>query len=91
LSPTCNRQTLDKPSVFHYNDDWGEEPGLYTRGGTGDAQYVQVQNVDACSLVAFGGDNTIYILASSTARTLIWAQFTLTHTLQSPDLFHIGN
>ncbi len=40
-----NEQTLDNLLVFHYNDDWTEEPGPYTRGGAGDAQYVQVQNV----------------------------------------------
>jgi hypothetical protein len=41
-----NGQALDDLLVFHYDGDWIEEPGPYIRGGTGDAQYVEVQNVD---------------------------------------------
>jgi C1A family cysteine protease len=41
-----NGQILDDLLVFHYDGDWIEEPGPYTRSGTGDAQYVEAQNVD---------------------------------------------
>lgn len=40
-----NCLALDSLHVFHYSDGWTEEPGPYTRGGTGEAQYVQVQDV----------------------------------------------
>jgi hypothetical protein len=37
--------SLDDLLAFRSDGDWVEEPGPYTHGGTGDAQYVQVQNV----------------------------------------------
>jgi len=38
--------------LYHYMGSWQEEPGPYSNGGSGDAQYVQVQNVDDFSLFA---------------------------------------
>lgn len=45
-----NGQSLNDLLVFHYEGDWMEEPGPYTCGGAGDAQFVEVQNVDDFSL-----------------------------------------
>jgi hypothetical protein len=58
-----NDQQLDDLLVFHYNADWTEEPGPYTRGGSGDAQYVEAQNVDNFSLFALdtGGPPAVYL------------------------------
>ncbi|MFO7742596.1 MAG: S8 family serine peptidase [Anaerolineae bacterium] len=47
-----NGQPLSDLRVFHYDGGWTEEPGPYTCGGAGDAQYVEVQNVDDFSLFA---------------------------------------
>ncbi len=60
-----NGLTLADLLVFHYDADWIEEPGPYTSGGTGDAQYVQAQNIDDFSLFALGEEppsgGTIYL------------------------------
>ena len=49
----------DNLLLYHYSSQWDEEPGPYANGGSGDGQYVQVQNVDDYSLFAldqeFGG------------------------------------
>jgi N-acetylneuraminic acid mutarotase len=49
-----NGQTLDDLVVFHYAGGWPDEPepGPYTRGSAGDAQYVEAQNVSGFSLFA---------------------------------------
>jgi len=63
-----NGQVLDDLLVYHYDGDWTEEPGPYTRGGTGDAQYVQAQNVDDFSLFALdipgGGVANVHVSIS---------------------------
>jgi hypothetical protein len=58
-----NGLTLDDLLVFHYDGDWTEEPGPYTSGGTGDAQYVEAQNIDDFSLFALGKSEpaTVYL------------------------------
>jgi hypothetical protein len=58
-----NGLTLGDLLVFHYDGDWTEEPGPYTSGGTGDAQYVEAQNVDDFSLFALdkSGPATVYL------------------------------
>ncbi len=60
-----NSLTLGDLLAFHYDGDWIEEPGPYSSGGTGDAQYVQVQNVDDFSRFALGTEadtsGTIYL------------------------------
>ena len=61
-----NGQALNDLLVWHYSGSWAEEPGPYTRGGAGDAQYVQVQNVNDFSpfaLAAAGGGitSTVYL------------------------------
>ena len=60
-----SNQVLNDLLVYHYDGDWTEEPGPYTRGGAGDAQYVQAQNVDDFSLFAVGraggGSGIIYL------------------------------
>jgi hypothetical protein len=58
-----NGQPLNDLLVFHYDGDWIEEPGPYTRGGAGDAQYVEAQNVDGFSPFALGrsGPATVYL------------------------------
>jgi hypothetical protein len=52
-------------SAYHYEGAWAEEPGPYTRGGSGNAQYVEAQNVDGFSLFALdgpaGGQAAIYL------------------------------
>jgi hypothetical protein len=50
-----NGLDLDDLLVFHYVDGWTEEPGPYTHGGAGDAQYVEVQNVGGFSPFALDG------------------------------------
>jgi hypothetical protein len=54
---------LEDLLVFHYIDEWTEEPGPYTRGGAGDGQYVEAQNVDDFSLFALdsAGGGFIYL------------------------------
>jgi len=47
-----NAMALEDLVVFHDVGDWIAEPGPYTRGGTGDAQYVEAQNVDDFSRFA---------------------------------------
>jgi hypothetical protein len=44
--------TLEDLLVFHYVGEWMEEAGPYIRGGTGDGQYVEVENVDDFSRFA---------------------------------------
>jgi len=58
-----NGQTLEDLLVFHDNGGWTEEPGPYTRGGVGDAQYVQAQDVDDFSLFALdtAGGGLVYL------------------------------
>ena len=58
-----NGQTLEDLLVFHDSGGWTEEPGPYSRGGTGDAQYVQAQNVDDFSLFALdtAGGGLVYL------------------------------
>jgi hypothetical protein len=58
-----NGQTLNDLLVLHYMDgEWVEETGPYTRGGSGDAQYVEVQNVDDFSFFALGRKGgTVYL------------------------------
>jgi hypothetical protein len=59
-----NGQVRDDLLVYHYDSGWMEEPGPFARGGAGDAQYVQAQNVGGFSLFALGraGDNnSIYL------------------------------
>ena len=52
-----NGQLLDDLLVFHYDGDWMEEPGPYIRGGAGDAQYVEAQNVDDFSPFVLDSDS----------------------------------
>jgi hypothetical protein len=47
-----NGMTLGDLLVYRYVADWTAEPGPYTRGGAGDAQYVEAENVDDFSLFA---------------------------------------
>ena len=47
-----NSLLLNDLLVFHYDGVWTQEPGPFTRGGSGDAQYVQAANVDGFSLFA---------------------------------------
>ncbi|MGD9030735.1 MAG: DNRLRE domain-containing protein, partial [Anaerolineae bacterium] len=58
-----NGMPLEDLLVFHYIDEWTEEPGPYTRGGAGDGQYVEAQNVDDFSLFALdsAGGGFIYL------------------------------
>ena len=57
-----NGQPLNDLLVLHYADgEWVEEAGPYTRGGIGDAQYVEAQNVDDFSLFALGKSGPIMV------------------------------
>jgi hypothetical protein len=59
-----NGQVLDDLLVFRQAGDWVEEPGPYTRGGAGDAQYVQAQDVHGFSLFAldwFSGQAVVFL------------------------------
>ncbi len=57
-----NGQVLDNLMVLHYGGSWTEEPGPYIRGGAGDAQYVQVQNINDFSPFALAGPgSSIYL------------------------------
>ena len=59
-----NGLVRDNLVVYHYDGGWTEQPGPYVRGGAGDAQYVQAQNVGDFSLFALnkaGGDDVIYL------------------------------
>jgi len=58
-----NGQTLNDLLVYHYGEpDWTKEPGPYARGGTGDAQYVQAQNINDFSPFALAGTSiSIYL------------------------------
>jgi hypothetical protein len=41
-----NSQVVDNLKVMHYTGSWAEEAGPTTSGGSGDAQYVQAQNIN---------------------------------------------
>jgi hypothetical protein len=60
-----NGLTLDDLLVFHYSGgSWTEEPGPYSSGGTGDAQYVEAQNIDDFSPFALDeaeGGGMVYL------------------------------
>jgi hypothetical protein len=62
-----DRQALRDIRAFRYSGGWVEEPGPYNYGGTGDAQYIEVQNVAALgpgtrfALSAEDGGSTIYM------------------------------
>jgi hypothetical protein len=57
---------LDKLAAFHYEGHWRLEPGPYSRGGAGEALYVEVRNVDDFSPFALderpGGGPTTVVL-----------------------------
>jgi hypothetical protein len=49
--------------AFHYSGgQWMEEAGPYARGGSGDAQYVEVQNVDDFSPFAIDATRGVLYL-----------------------------
>jgi hypothetical protein len=57
-------QVLDDLLVYRYGASWLEEPGLYTHGGAGDAQYVQVQDIQDLALFAldwFSAHNAVFL------------------------------
>jgi hypothetical protein len=43
---------LNQLLLFHLNGIWSQEPGPNTIGGSGDAQYLEAQNIDDFSLFA---------------------------------------
>jgi subtilisin family serine protease len=43
---------LNQLLLFHLNGIWSQEPGPITIGGSGDAQYLEAQNIDDFSLFA---------------------------------------
>ncbi len=59
-----NGQVLDDLLALHYDGEWTEEPGPYTRDGAGDAQYVRAENVDDLALFAldwFNGHHAVFV------------------------------
>jgi CSLREA domain-containing protein len=64
-----NGQDNAAMNVYHWNgSSWVGEPGSYSRGGSGDGQWVQVEGVDEYSPFALGDDDpTVVTLSSFTA------------------------
>jgi len=70
-----NGQSLNDLLVLHYDGaDWIEEPGPYTRGGAGDAQYVEAQNVDEFSPFALGRSGPTMVYLPLVLRNF-WAEY----------------
>ena len=71
-----NGESNANMKVYHWNSgssQWEEEGGAYTRGGSGDGQYVEVTGVDAYSpFVLADNDPTAVELASFTATPQAW-------------------